>query len=102
MANGVMSPCEMFSVDEFSVSGVYERSVKDCLEELLHILTGLHRISMHRIKSLEECGDCPGKSHCGGGCMGRAHACYGKFMAVEDRCVLRKAVYTWKPGRVVP
>jgi radical SAM protein with 4Fe4S-binding SPASM domain len=101
-ANGVMYPCEMFPVDEFSVSGVDKRSVKDCLEQFLHILTGLHRISMHRIKSLEECGDCPGKLHCGGGCMGRAHACYGKFMAVEDRCVLRKAVYTWKPRTEVP
>lgn len=96
MTNGVMYPCEMLPVDEFSVSGIYHRSVKDCLEELLHILTGLQKTSLQRIKYLEECGDCPGKLHCGGGCMGRARACYGKLMAIEDRCALRKAVYTWK------
>jgi radical SAM protein with 4Fe4S-binding SPASM domain len=99
MANGRMYPCEMIPSDEFSVSGVYERSVKDCLEQSLHILTELHRISMDRMQSLEPCGDCPGKLHCAGGCMGRAYACHGRFLAVEDRCALRKAVYTWKPRR---
>jgi radical SAM protein with 4Fe4S-binding SPASM domain len=101
MTNGVMYPCEMLPVDEFSVSGIYQRPVKDCMEEFLSIVTGLQKISRQRIKYLEDCGDCSGKLHCGGGCMGRAHACYGKFMAVEDRCALRKAVYTWKPGTEV-
>jgi radical SAM protein with 4Fe4S-binding SPASM domain len=96
MANGVMYACDMFPINKFSVSGIYKRSMVDCLEEFLNILTRLQRISMQRIKSLEKCSDCPGKVHCAGGCMGRAYACSGKLMTIEDRCVLRKAVYTWK------
>jgi hypothetical protein len=31
--------------------------------------------------------------------MGRAHAATGTFLAVEDRCELRKAVYSWREER---
>ena len=38
--------------------------------------------------------DCPGRSHCAGGCMCRAFAGHGAMMTVEDRCALRKVAYS--------
>jgi radical SAM protein with 4Fe4S-binding SPASM domain len=94
-ADGVMYPCFMLPVDAFAARGAYHRPLVDIILQAVPVWAKLMELNRRRSAELGECKDCPGKLHCAGGCMGRAYASTGHFMSVEDRCLLRKAVYGW-------
>jgi len=94
--DGKIYPCLMLPVDGLAVPGVHHRPLEEVLMEALPIWAELPRLSRRRSLELKACRDCPGRRHCAGGCMGRTYAATGDFMNVEDRCELRRAVYTWE------
>jgi radical SAM protein with 4Fe4S-binding SPASM domain len=87
----------MLPAVEFAVEGVYQRSLAEVLRQALPLWAGLPGLHQRRLRELGQCKTCPGRLHCAGGCMGRAYDATGDFMSVEDRCDLRKAVYSWMP-----
>ena len=95
-ADGQMYPCVMLPIEEYAVQGVHHRPLEEVLTEGALLWAELPELNLRRSVELEACKECPGKLHCGGGCMGRAYAATGNFMSVEDRCALRKCVYSWK------
>jgi radical SAM protein with 4Fe4S-binding SPASM domain len=95
-ATGRLYPCVMLLSEKYAVAGVFHRSFEDIMSEGLPIWAELPQISRRRMAQLDTCEGCPGRLHCGGGCMGRAFAHSGVLMVPEDRCVLRKAAYCWK------
>lgn len=92
-ADGTLFPCVMLQDDKYAVKGVHDRSLKEILTAVLPQWSKLQKISQLRTTRLKACKVCPGKLHCGGGCMGRANTVQAKLMAVEDRCLLRQSVY---------
>jgi len=94
-ADGRLYPCVMLLSEKYAVADVFHRSFEDIISEGLPIWAELPQISRRRTAQLETCEGCPGRHHCGGGCMGRAFANSGVLMAPEDRCALRKAAYCW-------
>lgn len=99
-ADGLMYPCVMFLSDEFAARDVHVRPLDEVIMEALPLWAELPKISLRRSEELKACQGCPGRLHCAGGCMGRAYAAHGILMTVEDRCALRKAVYTWKGSKI--
>ena len=95
-AAGRLYPCVMILSKKYALADVFHRSFEDIISEGLPIWAELPQISRRRMVQLETCVGCPGRHHCGGGCMGRALAHSGVLMAPEDRCALRKAAYCWK------
>ncbi|BDG05575.1 radical SAM protein [Anaeromyxobacter oryzae] len=95
-ADGTVYPCALCRVDELAVRGAFERPLAATLAEAMPPWSRLLEVKQRRHGSLRPCLECSGRLHCGGGCMGRAHAATGDLMAVEDRCELRKAVYGWR------
>ncbi len=96
-AEGRIYPCLMLPAVEFAVKGVYQQSLAEILRQALPLWAGLPELNRRRSRELEQCKTCPGRLHCAGGCMGRAYDASDDFMSVEDRCALRKAVYSWMP-----
>ena len=96
-ADGKMYPCVMLLCDDFAASGTHDCSLADVVREMLPRWAELPRIHRLRTERLLGCNGCVGRKHCAGGCMGRAYAGHGDLMTVEDRCALRKAVYSWQP-----
>ena len=96
-AQGKMYPCVMYLNDALAVDHVHDRSLVKTISDALPKWAEVPKISRRRRASLRACQGCPGRDHCGGGCMGRADAAHGDAMSVEDRCQLRKAVYSWEP-----
>ncbi len=96
-SNGDMYPCLMLAIEKLAVKNIYQRPLEESLLEGLFLWSELAGLHYKRSVALEKCRDCPGRRHCAGGCMGRAFAVNGDCMTVEDRCVLRRAVYDWKP-----
>lgn len=92
-AFGKMYPCLMFLNNAFAAGNVHHRPLLEVLSESISMWSKLPKISQKRTEALNACKACPGRSHCAGGCMGRAFACYGDMMTVEDRCDLRKVAY---------
>jgi radical SAM protein with 4Fe4S-binding SPASM domain len=97
-ADGVLYPCLMLPADHLAVHNAHEAPFEALLEKALSLWRDLPAIRRRRTAELKPCLTCSGKSHCAGGCMGRAHGATGDFMGVEDRCALRKTVYAWEPG----
>ena len=95
-AAGRMFPCVMLPVDKYGIDGVYHRSFEEIFMEAALHWAELPGLYLKRASELEVCKECVGRFHCAGGCMGRAYALNGDFMTVEDRCALRKSVYSWK------
>ncbi|MBW1704732.1 MAG: radical SAM protein [Deltaproteobacteria bacterium] len=95
-ADGEMYPCVMLPVEKYAVQGVHHRPLEEVLTEGALLWAELPELNLRRSVELEACKECTGKLHCAGGCMGRAYAASGDFMSVEDRCALRKSVYSWK------
>jgi radical SAM protein with 4Fe4S-binding SPASM domain len=91
---GVLYPCVLCHADDFAVPGLFEKSLDIAFEEGAHLWTRLQKISAERCAATEECLKCPGAGSCAGGCMGRAWASCRDFMAADDRCSLRKSIYT--------
>jgi radical SAM protein with 4Fe4S-binding SPASM domain len=94
--NGVLYPCVMFQIDKYAAHNVYSRPLTETLREMLPIWAALQQQSLKRVDVLKACTSCSRRSHCKGGCMGRAYMAHGELMAVEDRCRLRKTVYDWQ------
>jgi radical SAM protein with 4Fe4S-binding SPASM domain len=93
---GMMYPCLLMPIEKLAVKNVYHRPLNNVLYEGLSLWAELSDLYNRRSVELEECNNCSGRQHCAGGCMGRAYATTGDFMNVEDRCALRKEVYSWK------
>ncbi len=93
-ASGKVYPCIMYLNDALATGNVHERCLSAVINEALPRWAELPAISRHRTAALAACRDCPGRLHCAGGCVGRAHAVHGDAMSVEDRCELRRAVYS--------
>lgn len=93
-ADGKIYPCLMLPIDTYAVHDVHHRPLEEVLTEGASIWSGLPELNRRRSLELDACKRCPGQLHCAGGCMGRAYAATGDFMSVEDRCDLRKAVYS--------
>jgi len=93
---GQIDPCHFLPAPEFAVKGAHHRSLETVMMEAIALWAKLPEIDHRRRRELQPCKVCPGRLHCAGGCMGRAYAATGDFMSVEDRCVLRKSVYSWK------
>jgi radical SAM protein with 4Fe4S-binding SPASM domain len=96
-AHGRLYPCIMYLNDSIAVHGIHDKSLFRAIDEILPEWAKLPKISHKRSAVLESCRDCPGRLHCQGGCLGRAYAMYGDVIMVEDRCDLRKAVYSLEP-----
>lgn len=94
-ADGRMYPCVLFQADRVAARNVHERPLDKVIREALPLWAEMKELARRRSVELKECQGCPGRQHCGGGCMGRAYAAHGTPMKVEDRCELRRAVYTW-------
>lgn len=94
-AEGKIYPCHYMPAPEFAVHGAHDRSLEAVMLASLELWSRLPEMDRRRRGELKPCKTCPGKEHCAGGCMGRAYAASGDFASVEDRCSLRKAVYTW-------
>jgi radical SAM protein with 4Fe4S-binding SPASM domain len=92
---GHIYPCRFLPAPEFAVKGAHDRSLESVILEATGLWAQLPEMDRRRRSKLEPCKKCPGQKHCAGGCMGRAYAASGNFTSVEDRCVLRKAVYSW-------
>lgn len=97
-ADANMYPCIILKVDELAVSDVYHRPLNDIINEGVQKWRDLEKLHQKRSMEIEQCRDCPGRRHCSAGCMGRAYSVSGNFMEPEDRCELRKAVYSWSPS----
>jgi radical SAM protein with 4Fe4S-binding SPASM domain len=100
--HGRMYPCPLLQADDFSVLNVHEEALENALLGALPKWAALSRISQQRPAELRPCEGCPGRVHCAGGCMGRAYSVHGEFMFPEDRCLLRRTVYSWKPPEAPP
>lgn len=95
--DGRLYPCLMCHTDDFAVSGVLEKGLAAALAEGAPLWASLARLSRSRA-AIPACRDCPGAPSCAGGCMGRAWGSCGDFMAADDRCELRRAIYHWQHG----
>jgi radical SAM protein with 4Fe4S-binding SPASM domain len=95
-AQKALHPCVMFMHPEYAVSLHDERNLQGAVAVAMARWAQLPKISERRSREMALCETCPGQKHCAGGCMGRAYATFGDSMSVEDRCALRRAVYTWK------
>jgi radical SAM protein with 4Fe4S-binding SPASM domain len=95
-AEGTIYPGALLRADDFAVNGAFEKPLATALLEGVAPWRLLLEASRLRRSRLPECRGCDGEVHCGGGCMGRAHAASGELFALEDRCELRRAVYGWR------
>jgi radical SAM protein with 4Fe4S-binding SPASM domain len=96
---GRLYPCLMCHADEYSVTGVFEKGLSAAFIEGLSLWSSLQRISHCRTDEIPECQNCPLKSFCAGGCMGRAWGSCGNLLAADDRCSARQAIHA---HRVIP
>lgn len=91
--SGRLYPCLLCHTDEYSVTGVFEKGLAAALVEGAPLWSSLLRLSRCRTGAIPECGDCPGKLRCAGGCMGRAWGSSGNLLSADDRCESRRAIY---------
>ncbi len=98
-AEGTLFPCVMFQVEKYAARDVYSQPIAETLEKIIPRWSELQRLSRQRPGRLMQCRTCPGRLHCRGGCMGRAYMAHGVLFAVEDRCDLRRAVYSYSRFR---
>jgi len=94
-AQGRVYPCHFMPAPAFAVGGGHDRSLESVILDALDLWARLPAMDLRRRQNLQPCKTCPGKGHCAGGCLGRAYAASGDFKSVEDRCELRKVVYSW-------
>lgn len=93
-AAGKVYPCIMYLHDSLAVGNAHEQPLATVLADALPGWAELPGISRRRTDALTACMDCPGRLHCAGGCVGRSAVVNGDPMTVEDRCELRRAVYS--------
>jgi radical SAM protein with 4Fe4S-binding SPASM domain len=93
---GRLYPCVLCHTDQYAVDRVFDKGISKAFTEGAPLWSLLKRTSHERANSIPECRDCPGEYTCAGGCMGRAWGSCGDFMAPDDRCELRRAIYGMK------
>ena len=91
-ADGRLYPCLFCHADRYAVAGVFGKSLADAFVEGAPLWSKLHQASDRRSQDIEQCRECPERSTCAGGCLGRALASCGDIMAPDDRCELRRTV----------
>ncbi|HEX9024587.1 MAG TPA: radical SAM protein [Geobacteraceae bacterium] len=94
--DGLLYPCLLCHADEYAVTGVFDKGLAAALAEGAPLWSSLLQVSRSRGESLAECRECPGRSACAGGCMGRAQGSCGDLMAADDRCGVRRSIYCRK------
>jgi radical SAM protein with 4Fe4S-binding SPASM domain len=91
--SGRLYPCLLCHSDEFSVAKVFEKGLVAAFTAGIPLWSSLFCISRSRSEAIPGCLDCTGKTSCAGGCMGRAWGSCGNFLAADDRCETRRAIY---------
>jgi radical SAM protein with 4Fe4S-binding SPASM domain len=91
--NGILYPCLLCHTDAYAVSGLFQKGLAAALAEAAPLWAELLQTSRSRADAHAECRDCPGRTACAGGCMGRAWGSCGDLLAVDDRCRTRRAIY---------
>ncbi len=94
-ARGCLYPCTMLLLEQYAMDKVYSRPLHRTIAQALAKWSEIPILSRNRHRMIPSCSRCTYRNHCGGGCMGRAAAVSGEVMTPEDRCALRKAVYSW-------
>jgi radical SAM protein with 4Fe4S-binding SPASM domain len=94
-ADGLLFPCALLQASGFAGRGTYERSLAEAILPSLPLWSDLMSVSQARASGMACIASCPGGRHCGGGCLARAYLADRNLLAREDRCELRRAVYSW-------
>lgn len=94
-ADGHLFPCCMMRHPDFAQPDAHRLPLAEVICRALPLWRQLPEIDSRRRSQLQVCKICPGRQHCGGGCMGRAYAAGGDLLQPEDRCKLRRAVYSY-------
>jgi radical SAM protein with 4Fe4S-binding SPASM domain len=90
----MLFPCIFLPVDKYAASLIKTNDINDVFSVYIPIWAELQKLSLRRVESLKKCRTCLGACHCASGCMGRAIALKGDPLSTEDRCSLRKAIYS--------
>jgi radical SAM protein with 4Fe4S-binding SPASM domain len=93
-ASGRLYPCLLCHTDDYSVTGVFEKSLVAAFVEGTPLWSSLLNVSRYRSETLPGCRDCPGRLLCAGGCLGRAWGSCGSLLSADDRCAVRRAIYS--------
>ena len=91
---GRLYPCLLCHTNDFSVTGVFDKSLAAAIIEGAHLWSSLKQISYLRATAIPECRECPERVVCAGGCMGRAWGSHGDVMTADDRCEVRRGMGT--------
>ena len=94
-ADGFLFPCALLQADQYAIDRAWDRPFEDLIRKATIIWPELVELKRCRSKLIPQCTSCAGQLHCQSGCMGRVTSKAAGFLDVEDRCRLRKAVYTW-------
>jgi len=89
---GRLYPCLLCHTKDFSVSGVFDKSLAAVIIEGAPLWSSLKQMSFCRATAIPECRNCPEKVVCAGGCMGRAWGSHGILLVADDRCEVRRAI----------
>lgn len=92
-SRGRVYPCAMLLVKDLASASVHDHPMDEVIDQALGKWSEMPLLKGYRQRAIPTCAGCPGRGHCGGGCVGRAMAVSGNWMAPEDRCTLRRAVY---------
>ncbi len=98
-AAGLLFPCVMLQVNGFAGRGVYSRSLLEVISDAIPLWRDLMQVSKARATDMACIESCDEGRHCGGGCLARAYLPDRNLAAREDRCALRRAVYSWSKRR---
>jgi radical SAM protein with 4Fe4S-binding SPASM domain len=93
---GGLYPCNMLLVDRWRIDGVFERPFDEVIDELSGRWPVIPGIYENRRNLPGKCRSCSGSAHCRGGCLGRVTDVENDCEGVEDRCELRRGVYSWR------
>jgi radical SAM protein with 4Fe4S-binding SPASM domain len=96
-SRGRIYPCTMLLLEDYASESAYGRPLDIVIRQALVKWRELPALHHRRRNEMASCSGCPGRTHCRGGCLGRAASSGQGLMAPEDRCLLRKAVYGWRP-----
>jgi radical SAM protein with 4Fe4S-binding SPASM domain len=87
---GRLFPCTLCHCEAFSLAGIYEHGLRASLEKVLPLWIEMKRLARQRFVDLSTCRECPERSVCAAGCIGRAWASCGDLLAADDRCATRR------------
>lgn len=97
-ADGILYPCLLCHADSYAVKNVFTEALGAAVAEGIPLWTSLLNISRNRASNIAQCQTCTNQRLCGAGCPGRTWGSCGDFMAPEDRCALRRAIYQERKG----